>query len=108
MGGCCSADNNDGHNMTDVNTFASAKLDAKSLAAIVKAQACFRGLKARRLIKNKYGFQGRTLSSIKSRGINLTTMDPEKRELQKQEVQEIRSKLAQFVYDEEPDDESPV
>jgi len=76
-------------------------VDAKTLAIIIKAQAAFRGLLIRRRMKKTYGFECRTVGMFNRRA-NLIEMDPEKLEEQRTKVQELRSTLPPFVYDEDP------
>jgi hypothetical protein len=64
MGSCCSAENNGQQKTADLVTLGSKNLSIKSLAAIVKAQACFRGLLVRKEIKKVYGFECKTVGMI--------------------------------------------
>lgn len=58
MGQCCATDriNSNNHKQTDLVALGGG-VDEKTLAAIIKAQACFRGLMTRKMLKRKYGYE---------------------------------------------------
>ena len=107
MGSCCSTENNHGNKLsTDLTTFTSAEIDPKILAAIIKAQACFRGLITRKKISDIYGFKYKSMISMNKK--NIVELDPEKLEEQKNRVQQIRMSLGDFKFDQKIDNDPEV
>jgi hypothetical protein len=98
MGGCCSTQNTS-KKETNLTDKGSLSMNANQLATIIKAQAAFRGLITRKQIRSTKGFA--CSEGLMKKRWNVLEMDPETLARQREKVQEIKSNLPQFVYDQD-------
>ena len=80
------------------------KVDEKTLRAIIKAQAMFRGLLVRRSIKRSYGFETRKGGMMTRRS---NRQDPEMLQTSRRRVRAIRERLPAFNYEQDSGTKMP-